>query len=86
MAATNTPLSLSKSLMTLTLLNLHACPVTLPVIQDETLPVAFDSTVSFTYFCDLCLRLLLLQCPCFCSCEYISFFLVVSSLLVKLLK
>ena len=57
MVATHKPFSLSTSLMTLALLNLHACPVTLPANQDETLPVSFDSTVSFTYFSHLCLRL-----------------------------
>ena len=57
MVATHKPVSLSTSLMTLALLNLHACPVTLPANQDETLPVSFDSTVNFTYFSHLCLRL-----------------------------
>ena len=65
MVATNKLVFHLTSLMTLALLNLHACPVTLPVIQDEKLPVACDSAVSFTYFSDLCLRLAIIGSCCY---------------------
>ena len=65
MVATNKLLFHLTSLMTLVLLNLHACAVTLPVIQDERLPVACDSTVSFTYFSDLCLSLAITSSCCY---------------------
>ena len=55
MVATDKPFLLLTSLMALALLNLHACPVTLCIIQDERLPTVFNSTVSFTYFSDLSL-------------------------------
>ena len=41
------------------------CLVTLAVIQDEKLPVACDSTVSVTYFSDLCLRLAVIGSCCY---------------------
>ena len=65
MVATNKLLFHLTSLMNLALLNLHACPVTLAVIQDEKLPVAFEKTVSFTCLSDLCLRLAIIGSCCY---------------------
>ena len=63
--------------MTLMTLNLHVCPITLPVNQDETLPAAFDSNVSFTYFSHLCLRLAIIG-----SCARVNIFTFVGSIIL----
>ena len=80
MVATNKTMSLSTSLMTLALLNLHACPVTLSVIQDETLKVSFDST----YFSDLCLRLAIIGSCCYDvpACTRVNIFTFIGSIIL----
>ena len=66
----------------LALFNLHTYPVTLYINEDEGLPAVFNSTISFTYFRDLCLRLAVIGSHCYDipACTRVNIFTFVGSI------